>query len=152
MTVKEMFLSMQEELANNIARVEEGVLTELDLYVMYKEIEKDWREYEAHFKEWVSENSEQISEQAKEVQNYGSYRLEVRNGTSKWDYSHIPEYQKAKDLLDIEKQKLKSIEAKYKSVYDASIKGRSIIDDNTGEVLPAPVRKIGNSIVILKSK
>lgn len=79
----------------------------------------------------VKEIAEEEAESYEKNFSINGNDFEKRNGRKVWNFKNISEWQIAKDNL-------KEIEDKYKIAFSAYQKGKSIIDDGTGEVLPVP--------------
>lgn len=98
-------------------------------------------------KSFKQENSGLIADLSKEYrEGYKGYLFEVRNGARRFSYKGIPEWENAST-------KVKDIEGKYKSMFEAKLKGNphaNISED--GEELPLPEIFYNAPSVIVKMK
>lgn len=70
--------------------------------------------------------------------------VERRNGRKVYDFKGIQEWN---DLNDKRKEK----EAIYKSAFDAYQKGKTMVDDETGEQIPIPAVSNNKDVLVIKS-
>ena len=143
----ELHIQLQDQMMNVIHRVKEGEITHLDALIALEENRKQLEMSLAIAKEFKDEYHEQIASEASECKyGYNGYQIEVRNGGKSCNYKGIPEWQ------DAEKSK-KSVEAKYKSMWEAKVNGNphaNVSED--GEELPLPEITYRKSSIILKEQ
>lgn len=72
------------------------------------------------------------------------FHFEKRNGSARYDFSGIEEYNRVKDNL-------KQLEEKYKVAFRSWQKGITPVDDETGEVIPQPKVTYSKDVLIVKS-
>lgn len=98
-------------------------------------------------KNFKQQYSGEIADLAKEYkEGYKGFTFEVRNGSRRFSYKGIPEWENASKTV-------KDVEGKYKSMFEAKLKGNphaNISED--GEELPLPEVSYGAPSVIVKIK
>ena len=120
--------------------VKQGVESALPVYARLKELEQLIKQSQADIYEQAIEEAGQYGEKSFETKGY---RFEVRNGRKTYHFDHIPEWVEAKNFM-------KEQEARFKdsaSLYD---KGQTLVDDNTGEQIPAATVTYSKDSIISK--
>lgn len=136
-----MITQFKEDIAEAIEKVESGYKTAYPVYIELKDLVR-------FLTDAMSQIEEQVFEEiADEKMTYEGYQIEKRNGSIRWDFSHIDSIKKLK-------QQIKDIEVMHKLAYDRERKGlEPIVDAETGEfVEPAVAKYTKDSIVVTKKK
>lgn len=107
--------------------VEDGNESALRAYGILKQLKKDVEQCLDQIMPHVSQEAETYNDKSFEAQGF---KFEKRAGGRQYDFKHIEEWTKAKEELD-------KLQAKYKSAASAYEKGQTMVDDDTGEVVPA---------------
>jgi hypothetical protein len=114
-----------------------GNVNEFDAFIYLREIKKTLDDLIDQIKDKAVEEAEKYK-----GQTYKGYRVDIQNLGGRYSYSHIPEYN------DIVKN-LKAIEFGAKEAYLMSQKGKMVMDELTGEVLPMAQYKAGTDTIKL---
>lgn len=118
--------------------VTEGNVNEFDAWIYLREIKKTLEDIIEQIQEKAVEEAEKYK-----GQTYKGYHVQVTELGGRYVYNHIPEYEDAQ-------HQLKAIEAKAKDAFNAWKKGQTLVDDETGEVLPIAEYKAGKTSITLK--
>lgn len=136
-----MITEFKELIAEAIEKVEQGDKYAYPVYVELKDLTK-------FLTDAMSQIEEQVFEEiGDEKMEYEGYQVEKRNGSIRWDFSHI-------DSIKQLKQKIKDLEVMHKIAYERDRKGlEPIIDSETGELIePAIAKFTKDAIVVSKAK
>jgi len=115
----------RERVATMLESVEMGEEVASWVYVCIKE-ELDF------LQDCLDELKPQVIEEVRSYPaTHGALRVEYMPGTKRYSFEHIDEYKWLK-------QKIASLECQFKLAYSAYEKGRTIVNDDTGEIVPLP--------------
>ena len=144
---KDLYIAIQDQMMNTVHQVKDGEINHLDALIALEENRKQLEITLAIAKEFKDDFHEQIATEAAEYKGgYNGYQVEVRNGGKSFNYKGIPEWQEAE-------KSMKTIEAKYKSMWEAKVNGNphaNVSED--GEELPLPEIAYRKSSIVLKKK
>jgi hypothetical protein len=126
--IKEYYLKMQD-----------GEMNPLEAYANAKRISDEEQQY-------MEEMQLQAIEEAKKFEDkqfeFSGFRFEKRNGTRRFDFKNIAEWKLAKE-------KISSIESRYKIAWEASTKSIQGVTED-GEVLELPQVTYSKDVIIVK--
>ncbi|HET8837894.1 MAG TPA: hypothetical protein VFM82_02745 [Flavobacteriaceae bacterium] len=125
--------------------LEAGETNPLDALLEMRKEREQLENSLAIIKETESKFYDDFQREAEKSQNeYKGFKFEFRNGRKTYSFNGIPEWQAA------EKSK-KEIEAKYKAVLEAKIRGSQFANvSEEGEELPLPEISYGKGSLIVK--
>ena len=136
-----MIIEFKELIAEAIDKVEKGDKYAYPVYVELKDLVK-------FLTDAMSQIEEQVFEEIGDGKmEYEGYQVEKRNGSIRWDFSHI-------DSIKQLKQQIKDLEVMHKIAYERDRKGlEPIINAETGELIePAIAKFTKDAIVVSKAK
>lgn len=107
--------------------VMDGNESALKAYGILKQIQKDIAQCIKHVEGEAFQEAQNWDEKTFQTQGF---KFEKRAGGRTYSFKHIDEWAKKKEELN-------NLEAKYKSAASAYEKGQTMVDDDTGEVVPA---------------
>lgn len=123
----------------------DGNANPLEIYIQLKEIEKT-------LADCIGSIQPQAIEEAYSKYSEKSFDLlgatvEKKTASGKWQYNVSNEYEALKD-------KIKKLEEVYKLSYQSNLKGSTIVDEATGEIVPPAVYTPGKETIsiILKKQ
>lgn len=142
----ELFIEMQDELINSVKQAEEGEISILDVAIQFEKQKGQLEDALKFIKQFKDDNAETIAGEAAEYPDgYKGFKIEYRNGATRYDYKGIPDWVKANDHK-------KEVEDKYKAMLKAKLKGSSFANvSEDGEELPMPEMKYSKSSIVLKA-
>ncbi len=142
---KEIFQQYQEAIAFQAERCDNGDVNVLDTLLYMRENKSRLKEAIELIDAWVEGNQDEIVAEAENYEDgYKGFMIEVRNGSRRFDFKHIPEWQ------EVDKLK-KDVESKYKSMFIARQNGAvhaGVSED--GEELPMPEINYTKSSIVVK--
>lgn len=142
---KDLFNEYREGIAYQADRVENGELGVLDALLFMRENKALLKDTIDLIDAWEADVQDEIIAEAENHKDgYKGFDINVRNGSRRFSFKNIPEWQ------DIEKLK-KDVEAKYKSMFLARENGAvhaNVSED--GEELPLPDISYTKSSIVLK--
>lgn len=125
------------QMMSQLGRVEQGELNALDAYVDFYEVEKSVIELSKQLKALAIEEMSKYDSKEKVVK--GDYELSVRSMT-RHSYKNDEHWQSIKQVLS-------NRESLMKKAYAMSLKGQTLTDPETGEVIPPSEASTSTSIV-----
>lgn len=141
---KELFLELQEQMANEITNYENGNISVLDCLISLKEkktvcenILNEVKEFESKYIDEITFQSDQYKER------YNGFKIEVRNGRKNYDFSKIKE-------IIIAESNVKELKDYYKKAYEMKMKGVLMASED-GEEIELPEMSVSKSSVIVKA-
>ena len=141
----ELHVQLQDYLFNICENVENGELSNLDGLIALRENREQLERSMEIIKEFETKRLAEIATEASSYpKGYRGYLITETSGRKLFDFKKIPEWNEASENL-------KSVEAKYKSMFDAKIKGNpnaNISED--GEILPLPEINYTKSFLTVK--
>lgn len=141
----ELHVQLQDYLFSITQKVEDGELSNLDGLIALRENRAQLEQSMEIVKEFETKRLAEISAEASNYpKGYQGYLITETSGRKLFDFKNIPEWNDATENL-------KSVEAKYKSMFDAKIKGNpnaNISED--GEILPLPEINYAKSFLTVK--
>lgn len=115
----------RDKIENLLNNVEDGELSASWAFVVIKE-ELDF------LQDCMDQLKPQVIEEVRSFPvTHGALRVEYMPGTRRYSFDHLDDYKHLK-------QKIKSLECDYKMAYSAYESGRSILNEQTGEILQLP--------------
>lgn len=142
---KELHIKIQDELFSTIHRAEEGELSNLEALLSLRENKAELEKSIEIIKEFESDKVNEIGNEAsKYPDGFRGYHISLTNGRKTFNFKGIPEWDDAE-------QNKKNVEEKYKSMFEAKLKGAvhaNISED--GEELPLPEINYGKSFLTVK--
>lgn len=132
---------IKETMSSIVQDVIDGNENPLKAFAILKEVEK-------HCKKCLEEIASDVMNEANKYSEKSftdsGYQFEKRNGSARYDFSHIQEHSELKS-------KIKAFEEKSKQAYRNWQKGITAVDDETGEVIPQPKVTYSKDVLIVKS-
>lgn len=142
---KQLHEQIQDALFSTVHLASEGELTNLDALIRMREDRAELEKSLEIIKEFENEKVNDIANEASRYPDgYHGFMISVSNGRKTFSFKGIPEWEQAE-------QEKKRVEDKYKSMFDAKVKGAvhaNVSED--GEELPLPDLSIGKSFVTIK--
>jgi len=125
------------KLMQAIGSVEQGNMSALDLFPDFYELEKSIKELNSQLKSYVVEELDHYDK--KEAVRKGDYEISTRS-TTRHSYTHDESWSSIK-------QTLSNREALMKKAYAMSLKGQTLTDMETGEVITPSEAKTSTAVV-----
>jgi hypothetical protein len=116
-----------------------GKVNPLDAFVVFKELEKKFNEAKKQIDSIAYEEAEKYGKNFER----NNRKFTLIEGRKSFDFKNIDEWKVAKENLV-------QIENKYKSVYENNKNGISSLNEETGEVLQAPIVTFSKSSITVK--
>ncbi len=141
----ELFLKMQENLAQIEFENENGNISNLDAFIQMREYRAGAENILELAKSFENNKISEISSEANMHNGiYKGFQIKEVSGRKTFDYKAIPEWIEARENLEITEQK-------YKSMFEAKIKGNPHANiSKDGEELPLPELKIAKGYLTVK--
>ena len=130
-------LQIIDDLSQVLAKVEQGEAKALDVFPDFYEVERSIKEMMTELKNYAIEERSAYSDKDQVIK--GGYELSVRSMT-RHSYTADEHWQSIK-------QTLSNREALMKKAYAMSLKGQTLTDMDTGEVITPSVASTSTSIV-----
>ena len=126
----ELFIQMQDELVNLSERATNGEIELLNASIQMRLYRNELQKGLDIIKEFENEQLEYIGQQSKEYKDgiYNGFKFEVRNGGTMYNFKSI-------DKVQGKEQELKDLKNLYKTAYKLKQDGKSMIDEDTGEII-----------------
>jgi len=118
----------------------DGKVDPLEVYAQLKQMKKDLDESLKVIEEEAREEALKYGE--KHFEHKG-FKIEIRAGSTRYNFSNIQEVKKKED-------ELKNIKEKYKQAYKSYEKGITSLDDD--EILELPEAKTSRESIVIKPK
>lgn len=135
--LQKLNLPVIEDMITSVANsIINGELPPLE-YVKAKKLEKTIKTLTDNKK--VKEMA--LNEAAKYPEKMGTFEgisWEYKNGSGRYDYSCSPSWVARKEQIDKLAQLNKEEEEQMKMAYKMSLSGKTMVDEETGEVIPVP--------------
>ena len=154
--VKEMFISIQDELINTKEEAFNGELSNLDALIKMREAKEKAEQVLEIVKDFENEKINEIEQEASKYPNNTYMGFEIKSIAGRKMFS----YKAIEEIKNLEKNK-KELEDKYKNAFNGFQKGivqTTYVDevihwiDENGEVKPFPELSIGKSFLQIKNK
>lgn len=142
---KELHANLQDYLFNIDNQVQEGELSNLDGLILMRENRSECEKSLEIIKDFENKRIAEIANEAsKYPKGYKGFLISETSGRKNFDFKAIPEWNYAKENLQ-------NIEAKYKSMFEAKVKGNANANiSEDGEILPLPEIKYTKSFIMIK--
>lgn len=122
-------------------QVEDG---DIEAHRAYLEIKASWHFLENAMEELKPQVLQQVQDTGPAV--YGGFRVELMKGTARHSFDHLEEWQALKGQMS-------HIESRAKMAYAAYLNGRTLLDDETGEIEPlSHVKYTQDTIKVIPNK
>ena len=105
-------------------QVEDG---DIEAHRAYLEIKASWHFLENCLEELKPQVLQQVIDTGPAA--YGGFKVELMKGTARHSFDHLEDWQ-------VLKGKMSHIETRSKMAYAAYLNGRTLVDDETGEIVP----------------
>ena len=142
---KEMHADLQDYLFSIDNQVEEGELSNLEGLILMRENRLECEKSLEIIKDFENKRITEIAKEASQYpKGYKGFLISETSGRKNFDFKAIPEWNYAKENLV-------NVEAKYKSMFEAKVKGNpnaNISED--GEILPLPEINYTKSFITVK--
>jgi cell fate (sporulation/competence/biofilm development) regulator YlbF (YheA/YmcA/DUF963 family) len=135
----------KEKISTAVQAAIDGNASALEAYALIKQYEKDVTEFIAAAKKQVEEEAIKESEKypSKTFEHQG-FKFERRQGRAMYDYKEVSAWAKYKE-------KLASIESLAKLAAQSNQLGKSIFDEETGEIIEPCKVTFTKDVLIVKS-
>jgi hypothetical protein len=125
-----------------IQAVEAGEESPLTAYATLKAIADDAKDAMDHIKAYAISEAEKYGDKTFVVDGF---EFTLNAGKRTYDFKTLPDWAEASKFI-------KELEARYKSAASAAEKGNKMLDDDTGEIIPAAVVKYSAPFLTIKRK